>query len=196
MDGTGSVRSAGKSAAADRSGAKLRLTARAEDTRGAPTTARAAVVTYSVIEPISTHADVQSKSFYIWDRRTWIPYAVDSDTARSVVDRAGRRPGGIGVPRRPRQTGETVTLDSPGRLKTTAAAPADGYGRYTMAGPSTTTPVIAPDDCIDVRRPASYRAPAETPFSALGRVVLAPGRVRGEGRRHLALAHAHRTRRP
>ncbi|MEU0189377.1 hypothetical protein ABZ250_05865 [Streptomyces afghaniensis] len=40
----------------------------------------AAASTYSVKLTI-TNADVRSKSFYVWDRRTWASYAVDSDTA-------------------------------------------------------------------------------------------------------------------
>ncbi|MFK0117545.1 hypothetical protein [Streptomyces sp. NPDC090994] len=79
LDGTVSVRPAGETTA-DRPTAQLRPTARAEDTRGAlRTTYAAAASTYPVKLSI-THADVQSKLFYVWDRETWTYYAVDSDT--------------------------------------------------------------------------------------------------------------------
>jgi hypothetical protein len=80
VDGTVSVRPTGESAA-DRPTAKLPLTARSEAAQsGAVTTASTAATTYSVKLSI-TNADVQSKLFYVWDRRTWMAYAVDSDTA-------------------------------------------------------------------------------------------------------------------
>ncbi|MFI2425903.1 hypothetical protein ACH5A7_17665 [Streptomyces sp. NPDC018955] len=79
VDGTVSVRPAGESAA-DRPTAELQPTARTEDARGVLQTTYAAAATYSVKLSI-TNADVRSKSFYVWDRRTWTSYAVDSDTA-------------------------------------------------------------------------------------------------------------------
>lgn len=79
LDGTVSVRPTGKSAA-DRPTAELRSTARTEDARGVPATTYAAASTYAVKLSI-TNADVRSKLFYVWDRKTWAWYAVDSDTA-------------------------------------------------------------------------------------------------------------------
>ncbi|WP_234443267.1 hypothetical protein [Streptomyces cellulosae] len=78
LDGTVSVRPTGKSAV-DRPTAKLRSTARTEDARDLATTTYAAASTYSVKLSI-TNADVRSKLFYVWDRRTWTSYAVNSDT--------------------------------------------------------------------------------------------------------------------
>lgn len=78
VNGTVSVRSTGGSVA-DRT-AKLPLTARTKSTQSVPRTMNAAASTYSVKLTI-TNADVRSKSFYVWDRRTWASYAVDSDTA-------------------------------------------------------------------------------------------------------------------
>ncbi|MEU1038105.1 hypothetical protein ACFYP4_14165 [Streptomyces sp. NPDC005551] len=79
LNGTVSVQPTGKSTA-DRPTAKLRSTARPEDAPGVPTTTYAAASTYSVKLSI-TNADVRSKLFYVWNRRTWTSYAVDSDTA-------------------------------------------------------------------------------------------------------------------
>ncbi|MEU5320534.1 hypothetical protein AB0G67_27845 [Streptomyces sp. NPDC021056] len=79
LDGTVSVRPTGKSAA-DRPTAELRSTAGTEDARDVPATTYAAASTYAVKLSI-TNADVRSKSFYVWDRKTWTSYAVDSDTA-------------------------------------------------------------------------------------------------------------------
>ncbi|WP_330338778.1 hypothetical protein [Streptomyces sp. NBC_00557] len=79
VKGTVSVRSAGKSTA-DRTTAKLPLTARTKDARSVPLTTSAAASAYSVKLTI-THADVVSKLFYVWNRRTWTSYAVNSDTA-------------------------------------------------------------------------------------------------------------------
>ncbi|CAM5350610.1 hypothetical protein SALBM311S_08706 [Streptomyces alboniger] len=79
LDGTVSVRPTGKSAA-DRPTAELRSTARTEDARGVPATTYAAASTYAVKLSI-TNADVRSKLFYVWDRKTWTSYAVDNDTA-------------------------------------------------------------------------------------------------------------------
>lgn len=79
VDGVVSVRPTGKSAA-DRTTAKLPLTARTKAAQSTPTTTYAAAATYAVKLSI-TNADVRSKSFYVWDRKTWTPYAVDSDTA-------------------------------------------------------------------------------------------------------------------
>ncbi|WP_345015090.1 hypothetical protein [Streptomyces shaanxiensis] len=79
VQGTVSVRPTGKSAA-HRTAAKLPLTARTKATQSVATTANAGASTYSVKLSI-TNADVRSKLFYVWDRRTWTPYAVNSDTA-------------------------------------------------------------------------------------------------------------------
>ncbi|MGW3628916.1 hypothetical protein ACWD7F_01910 [Streptomyces sp. NPDC005122] len=79
VDGTVAVRPTGKSTA-DRATAKLPLTAQTKAAQSAPTTTNAAAAAYSVKLSI-TNADVRSKLFYVWDRRTWTSYAVDSDTA-------------------------------------------------------------------------------------------------------------------
>ncbi|ULR52236.1 hypothetical protein [Streptomyces deccanensis] len=79
VNGTVSVRPTGKSAA-DRPTAELQPTARTEDARSIPPTTYTAASTYSVKLTI-TNADVRFKSFYVWDRKTWTAYAVDSDTA-------------------------------------------------------------------------------------------------------------------
>ncbi|WP_328495428.1 hypothetical protein OHS59_23800 [Streptomyces sp. NBC_00414] len=86
LNGTVSVRPAGKSAS-DGTTAKLPLTTTgAGDTHRASTTAKAkagttaAAASYSVKLSI-THADVNSKLFYVWNRKTWTSYAVNSDTA-------------------------------------------------------------------------------------------------------------------
>ncbi|MET9818854.1 hypothetical protein [Streptomyces sp. NPDC006355] len=79
VNGTVSVRPTGTSAA-DRTTAKLPLTARPRSTQSVPTTMSAAASAYAVKLTI-TNADVRSKLFYVWDRRTWTSYAVDSDTA-------------------------------------------------------------------------------------------------------------------
>ncbi|MFF7854442.1 hypothetical protein [Streptomyces sp. NPDC007904] len=80
VDGTVSVRPTGESSA-DRPIAKLPLTARSEAAQSsALTTTYAAAATYSVKLSI-TNTDVQSKSFYVWNRKTWTAYAVNSDTA-------------------------------------------------------------------------------------------------------------------
>ncbi|MER5938283.1 hypothetical protein ABT121_13280 [Streptomyces sp. NPDC001928] len=79
VQGTVSVRPTGK-AAVDRTAAKLPLTARTKATQGVAATANAAASTYSVKLSI-TNADVRSKLFYVWDRRTWTSYAVNSNTA-------------------------------------------------------------------------------------------------------------------
>ncbi|MFJ8788471.1 hypothetical protein [Streptomyces sp. NPDC102462] len=81
-NGTLSVRPSGKSAA-DRTAARLPLTATGTRTgtlRGGLTTASAAASTYTVKLSI-THADVGSKYFYVWNRKTWTSYDVNSDTA-------------------------------------------------------------------------------------------------------------------
>ncbi|MFI7499226.1 hypothetical protein ACIBVL_12065 [Streptomyces sp. NPDC049687] len=72
LDGTVSVRPAGESAAA-----RLPLAA-----NGADTTAERSTYTSSSTYPVKltiTHADVQSKLFNVWNRRTWTSYAVNSD---------------------------------------------------------------------------------------------------------------------
>ncbi|NYV73901.1 hypothetical protein [Streptomyces sp. UH6] len=87
VDGAVSVQPTGESAA-DRPVATLPLTARSEaaPSSSALTTATAAAATaataatYSVKLTI-TNADVQFKSFYVWDRETWEAYAVDGDAA-------------------------------------------------------------------------------------------------------------------
>ncbi|MFC9843999.1 hypothetical protein ACFWFF_16735 [Streptomyces sp. NPDC060223] len=79
VDGTVSVRPTGKSAA-DGTTARLPLTTRTGGAQSAPTTTYAAAATYSVKLSI-TNADVRSKLFYVWDRKTWTSYAVNSDTA-------------------------------------------------------------------------------------------------------------------
>jgi hypothetical protein len=79
VDGTVSVRPTGKSAA-DRTTAKLPLAARTEAARSAPTTTYAAAATQKVKLSI-TNADVVTKLFYVWNRKTWMSYAVNSDTA-------------------------------------------------------------------------------------------------------------------
>jgi hypothetical protein len=48
-------------------------------------------------------------------------------------------------------TVKTVRADSAGSLKTTVTASADGYWRYVFAGTSTTAPVKATGDFVDVR---------------------------------------------
>ncbi|MGW2898942.1 hypothetical protein ACWDAO_31200 [Streptomyces sp. NPDC001212] len=48
-------------------------------------------------------------------------------------------------------TVKTVSTNSYGNLKTTVTASADGYWRYTFAGTSTTAPVTAGGDYVDVR---------------------------------------------
>jgi hypothetical protein len=48
-------------------------------------------------------------------------------------------------------TVKTVTTDSSGNLKTTAKASVDGYWRYSYGGTSTTAPVNAAGDFVDVR---------------------------------------------
>ncbi|MFJ4785709.1 hypothetical protein [Streptomyces sp. NPDC088794] len=97
-NGTVSMRPTGKSAA-DRRAATLPLTATgtrvgvgagagaragaATSTaaaRGGLGTASAAASTYTVKLSI-THADVRSKMFYVWDRRTWASYAVNIGTS-------------------------------------------------------------------------------------------------------------------
>ncbi|MEU7339731.1 hypothetical protein [Streptomyces sp. NPDC007074] len=78
MNGTLSVRPTGKSAA-DRTGAKLPLTATGT-VRSGLRTATATASTYTVKLSI-THADVRSKLFYVWNRKTWTSYVVNSDTA-------------------------------------------------------------------------------------------------------------------
>ncbi|MFJ2263117.1 hypothetical protein ACIOKD_33245 [Streptomyces sp. NPDC087844] len=91
LNGTVSVRPARKPASDDGTTASESPTAtlplpteaggtRRAATTGATTTAKAAAATYSVKLSI-THADVDSKLFYVWDRRTWTSYAVNSDTA-------------------------------------------------------------------------------------------------------------------
>jgi hypothetical protein len=86
VNGTVSVQSAGK-AAADRATAEIPLTARTKSTQKIPRWKNGPAPTYPVKLTI-THADVRSKSFYVWDRRTWTAYAVDSDTvgASSTVE--------------------------------------------------------------------------------------------------------------
>lgn len=88
VDGVVSVRATGESAA-DRPTAKLPLPVRSETAQSSAltTTYAAAAATYSVKLSI-TNADVQSKLFYVWDRKTWASYAVDSDTvgASSTVE--------------------------------------------------------------------------------------------------------------
>ncbi|MEV6019509.1 hypothetical protein [Streptomyces sp. NPDC051997] len=77
-NGTLSVQPAGKSGT-DRTAAKLPLAATGT-VRSGLMTASAADSTYTVKLSI-THADVRSKLFYVWDRRTWASYAVDSNSA-------------------------------------------------------------------------------------------------------------------
>lgn len=71
VDGTVSVRPSAEHAA-DREPASLALTS------ASPAAATAAASTYSVKLTI-THADVASKLFYVWNRKTWTSYAVNSD---------------------------------------------------------------------------------------------------------------------
>ncbi|MER5539469.1 hypothetical protein [Streptomyces mirabilis] len=79
MNGTLSVRPTGKSAT-DRTAAKLPLTANGTGTvRSGLRTSSATASTYTVKLSI-THADVRSKLFYVWNRKTWTSYAVNSDT--------------------------------------------------------------------------------------------------------------------
>ncbi|WP_338684348.1 hypothetical protein QD712_28625 [Streptomyces acidiscabies] len=67
-NGTVSVRAAG-----DRTTTELPTTARPR------TTHTAAASTYPVKLTITNVPSVQSKLFYVWDRKTWTPYLVDSD---------------------------------------------------------------------------------------------------------------------
>ncbi|WP_324790012.1 hypothetical protein [Streptomyces sp. H51] len=81
-NGTLSVRPTTKSAA-DRTTARLPLTAtdtRTGTTLSGLTTQSATASTYTVKLSI-TNADVISKLFYVWNRKTWTSYAVNSDTA-------------------------------------------------------------------------------------------------------------------
>ncbi|MET8078945.1 hypothetical protein [Streptomyces sp. NPDC005303] len=74
LDGTVSVRPSAEHAA-DREPASLAL-----KPAPAAATTTAAASTYSVKLTI-THADVVSKLFYVWNRRTWTSYAVNSDAS-------------------------------------------------------------------------------------------------------------------
>lgn len=75
VNGTVSVRPTGKTETA-----KLRVPSRAGETQSASTTTYATASTYAVKLSI-TNADVRSKLFYVWDRRTWTAYPVDSFTS-------------------------------------------------------------------------------------------------------------------
>ncbi|MGW1798219.1 hypothetical protein ACWCQN_20055 [Streptomyces sp. NPDC001984] len=78
-NGTVTVRPAGPRMT-DRTAASLPLTSTGTDgTRSrSGLTAMNATSTYAVKLNI-THADVQSKYFYVWNRSTWVSYLVDSD---------------------------------------------------------------------------------------------------------------------
>ncbi|MFE7030299.1 hypothetical protein ACFU9Y_08300 [Streptomyces sp. NPDC057621] len=88
VNGSVSVRQTGKSASDDTTatlplpteagGTRRATTAAAVTTTARTTTAKAAAATYTVKLTI-THADVASKSFYVWDRKTWTAYAVKDD---------------------------------------------------------------------------------------------------------------------
>ncbi|MGW2931025.1 hypothetical protein ACWDA7_03965 [Streptomyces sp. NPDC001156] len=83
MNGTVTVRPAGPHTA-DRRAANLALTSAGADatrtpaTRSGPTALSAATSTYPVKLSI-TNADVTSKYFYVWNRKTWAAYLVNSD---------------------------------------------------------------------------------------------------------------------
>jgi len=76
-NGTVSVRPAG-GRMADHTAAKLPLAAGTRAARSGPTTMSAAASTYAVKLSI-THADVTTKLFYVWNRKTWTSYLVNSD---------------------------------------------------------------------------------------------------------------------
>ncbi|WP_282701076.1 hypothetical protein [Streptomyces sp. CC219B] len=93
VDGTVSVRPAGKSAA-DRRAARLALPAgdAGKRTYTAGNAAYAASSTYSVKLTI-TNADVVTKSFYVWDRKTWASYPVDSGASYNPSSTVKLPPG-------------------------------------------------------------------------------------------------------
>ncbi|WP_413758531.1 hypothetical protein [Streptomyces sp. MMBL 11-3] len=79
LDGTVSVRRTGRTAA-DSTTTRLPVAARSTKAKAAAASAAApaAAASYTVKLNI-THADVASKSYYVWDRTSWTSYAVKND---------------------------------------------------------------------------------------------------------------------